>query len=337
MVSFDPSARHMATPTKSGCLAWRREICRGPNRARRCQPVGAYTGRAGAATALRGSTQGVVVGHTAAVDCFQTPSAMAPRRDTRAEVKPSAGTGGAAHLRFASRGFGVGSAGNRRADPVALRLSPDHETGAGRDCRRWPSVHRADDLAAVYALQVDARDAEVRMSELPLDDDERDALVRHLDGVGVPQLVWGEPAPDARAAAADATVCARPMVPNVVRRSVRGYASMRRSDPWISTQGSSWSHAQRSIPTSRRLPPFPRRINTAPRVRSRSLSWSESASLIRSPARHSSTISASGDRRRGHRSPHHSDDLFDRRRIGRVLLTLVSRRTASVVAGHGRG
>jgi hypothetical protein len=34
---------------------------------------------------------------------------------------------------------------------------------------------------------------------------------------------------------------------------------------------------------------------------------------------------------------HHSDDLFDRRRIGRVLLALVSGWTTSVVAGHGRG
>src|ERR1700729_269259 len=34
---------------------------------------------------------------------------------------------------------------------------------------------------------------------------------------------------------------------------------------------------------------------------------------------------------------HHSDDLFDSRRIGRVLLTLVSRWTASVVAGKVAG
>jgi hypothetical protein len=34
---------------------------------------------------------------------------------------------------------------------------------------------------------------------------------------------------------------------------------------------------------------------------------------------------------------HHSDDLFDRRRIRRVLLALVTRWTASVVARHGRG
>jgi len=50
-------------------------------------------------------------------------------------------------------------------------------------------VDCVDDLAAVDALKVDARDAEVGVSELSLDHDERDALVRHLDRVGVPQLV----------------------------------------------------------------------------------------------------------------------------------------------------
>jgi hypothetical protein len=34
---------------------------------------------------------------------------------------------------------------------------------------------------------------------------------------------------------------------------------------------------------------------------------------------------------------HHGHDLFNRRRIGRVLLALVSRWTASVIAGHGPG
>jgi hypothetical protein len=34
------------------------------------------------------------------------------------------------------------------------------------------------------------------MSELALDDDEGNAFVRHLDGVGVPQLVRREPTPD---------------------------------------------------------------------------------------------------------------------------------------------
>jgi hypothetical protein len=32
---------------------------------------------------------------------------------------------------------------------------------------------------------------------LSLDHDERDVLVRHLDGVSVPELMWCEPTPDA--------------------------------------------------------------------------------------------------------------------------------------------
>jgi hypothetical protein len=35
------------------------------------------------------------------------------------------------------------------------------------------------------------------MPELPLDDDERDAFVRHLDRVSVPELMRREPPPDA--------------------------------------------------------------------------------------------------------------------------------------------
>jgi hypothetical protein len=43
------------------------------------------------------------------------------------------------------------------------------------------------------------------------------------------------------------------------------------------------------------------------------------------------TLSALTDR------AHYRDDLFDRRRIRRVLLALVSGWTAAVIAGHGRG
>jgi len=35
------------------------------------------------------------------------------------------------------------------------------------------------------------------MSQLPLDHVERDALSSHFDGVGVAQLMWREPAPNA--------------------------------------------------------------------------------------------------------------------------------------------
>ena len=55
-----------------------------------------------------------------------------------------------------------------------------------------------DDLAAVDALEVNAGDAEVGMPELALDHDERNTFVRHLDRVGVPQLVRREPPSDAR-------------------------------------------------------------------------------------------------------------------------------------------
>jgi hypothetical protein len=50
----------------------------------------------------------------------------------------------------------------------------------------------ADDLAAVDTLEIDARDAEVGVSELALYDDEC-AFVRHLDRVSVPELVGREP------------------------------------------------------------------------------------------------------------------------------------------------
>jgi hypothetical protein len=55
-----------------------------------------------------------------------------------------------------------------------------------------------DDLAAVDALQVHGRDAEVAMPELALDDDQRYAFASHLDRVSVPKLVWREAAPHSR-------------------------------------------------------------------------------------------------------------------------------------------
>ena len=55
----------------------------------------------------------------------------------------------------------------------------------------------ADDLAAIDALQIDAGDAQVGMAELALDDDERDAFVRHLDRVRMAELVRRESSPDA--------------------------------------------------------------------------------------------------------------------------------------------
>jgi hypothetical protein len=54
-------------------------------------------------------------------------------------------------------------------------------------------VDGVDDLGVVDALQIDRRDAEVRVRELSLDNRERHAFSRHLNGVGVTHLVWSEP------------------------------------------------------------------------------------------------------------------------------------------------
>jgi hypothetical protein len=59
-------------------------------------------------------------------------------------------------------------------------------------------VDGVDDLGAVDALQIDRCDPEVGVPKLPLDDDQRDALVSHFDGVGVAQLVRRESTADAR-------------------------------------------------------------------------------------------------------------------------------------------
>jgi hypothetical protein len=46
-------------------------------------------------------------------------------------------------------------------------------------------------------LQGDRGDAEIGVSEPAWDDDQRDTLARHLDGVGVAELVRRESSPDA--------------------------------------------------------------------------------------------------------------------------------------------
>ena len=56
------------------------------------------------------------------------------------------------------------------------------------------------------------------------------------------------------------------------------------------SHGCSCSHAQSSMPTSRRRPPLPRRTSTEPRRGSRSASPRARASLIRNPARQRTTI-----------------------------------------------
>jgi hypothetical protein len=71
------------------------------------------------------------------------------------------------------------------------------EAGTRRQHRRSPGVDGPDDLGVVNALQVDRRDAEICVSELSLNDVERNAFASHLDGVCVAKLVWAKAATDA--------------------------------------------------------------------------------------------------------------------------------------------
>ena len=59
-------------------------------------------------------------------------------------------------------------------------------------------MNGVDDLGAVDALEVDRGDAEVGVSELALNDDQRDALARYLDGMGVAELIGREASAQAR-------------------------------------------------------------------------------------------------------------------------------------------
>jgi hypothetical protein len=51
-----------------------------------------------------------------------------------------------------------------------------------------------NDLGVIDATQIGGGDREVGVSELALDEQQRDAFARHLDCVGVAQLVGSEPA-----------------------------------------------------------------------------------------------------------------------------------------------
>ncbi len=76
------------------------------------------------------------------------------------------------------------------------RVRSELEAGGGRHHRGPPVVDRDDDLGAIDPLQVDRSDTEVATAELALDHVERNALARHLNRVGMAELVRSEPAPN---------------------------------------------------------------------------------------------------------------------------------------------
>jgi hypothetical protein len=179
------------------------------------------------------------------------------------------------------------------------------------------------------------------MPELALDNDQRDAFVRHLDRLRVLQLARREATLHPRRSSRVMQLLAggrRLPAATCCRRG--SHTAPRRSAARGGSRGTGGrSHAHRSIPTSRRLPPLPRRTSTGPRPRSRSISWRASASLAdpqpSTPQQHDQranpvAVGTVPDR------AHDSDDLLDGRRVGRILLVLVARRAAAVVAGHRR-
>src|SRR5215211_126809 len=83
----------------------------------------------------------------------------------------------------------------RDAEIPRLPLTSAAERAVDGDHRRAARVDGVDDLGVVDALQIDRGDAEVGVAELALDDDQRQALAGHLDGVRVAQLVRREASP----------------------------------------------------------------------------------------------------------------------------------------------
>ena len=151
------------------------------------------------------------------------------------------------------------------------------EACAGGD-HGWPAgVDGVDDLARVDSLQVDRGHAEVAVSELALDDVERDALAGELDRVRVPELCGTKrrrmPVRAARrrsAARAAEGGHARPQVRPLMTQNSGPTGIVWRAV----TQGLSCSKPQSSMPTSRRRPPLPQRTRIEPRRGSRSSSVS---------------------------------------------------------------
>src|SRR4051794_39317018 len=80
-----------------------------------------------------------------------------------------------------ARGTGRDAHRPRTAMREARSRASETERGTDWDHRRVACVDGLDDLGVVDALEVDGGDAKVAVAELALDDDERHALVRHLD------------------------------------------------------------------------------------------------------------------------------------------------------------
>jgi hypothetical protein len=190
-------------------------------------------------------------------------------------------------------------------------------------------------------LQVGAGRGEVRVPQLALDQRQRDPLAQQLDSMRMAELVRGyapaDPGRDGGAMQLKASGAGRPRV--AARRSgdhaeQRATGSVARS----ATHDSRAAQPHASIPTRRRRSPLPCLTKIDPRRCSRSVSVSDSASLIRSPARQSTTINPF--RRLPYGAPRATRMIAMISStvggVSRVTLPLVRRRPTDVKLRQGR-
>lgn len=78
-------------------------------------------------------------------------------------------------------------------------------------------MHSVDDLGVINPTQIHGGDAEIDMPELALDDGDRDPLARHLNSVGMSELMWGKPTTHA-----GPDGCRRELLPGRGRRPTLG-------------------------------------------------------------------------------------------------------------------
>src|SRR6185312_1962126 len=167
------------------------------------------------------------------------------------------------------------------------------KAGAGVHHRRAPGVDGGNDLVRGDSLQVGAGRGQMRVPQLALDQWQRDPLTQELDSMRMTELVGREAAPDARLnrdlVELQPGGAGRPGMPAVgpaITQNNGPTGSVARS----ASHGPRAVHPHASIPTWRRRSFLPCLTKTDPRRSSRSVSVSDSASLIRNPARHSTTI-----------------------------------------------
>ena len=279
-----------------------------------------------ACVARRWTRRGVLASALRELRASRRPKARRPEWTTSDRVGPS-GRGlfwrSLAVLKRWPRAHPAGAPWSAPAGCWFSRRS-EPESGGGGHHRGAPGVDGGDDLLGVDALQIDRGRAEVGVAELSLDDVERDALAGEFDRVGVAKLVRREAPSDSRLGGQPTELGPAPPALDQGRPRV-GPSMMQNSGPTGSStraasQGRSCSQPQASMPISRRRPPLPWRTSSDPRRGSRSRSASASASWTRSPARHSTTISARSRQpwRSSRGLAHHRDDLLHGRRVGRI-------------------